>query len=81
MTPKALFDQRRQEIIGDVKNQLLFPLDDTTYRSYQQLLYMLSSLNFSNKSHFKGEISHFIIDSYTGDTNLGERLIEFGHTL
>lgn len=81
MTPQALFDQRLQKIIADIKNQLLLSTDEATHSSSKQLLHMLSSLNFSNKSDFKGSISYFISDSYTGDTDLGERLIAFDHTL
>lgn len=79
--PQALFDERLQKLIIEVKMHLSLRTDELLYRSYQQVMSMLLSLNYSNKTDLKGAISHFVLDSYVGDRELGERLIKFDQAL
>jgi hypothetical protein len=46
-------------------------------KSYERLISLLSEVTYNNRQNDKNTIQYFLIDSYSGDSNIGNLILEF----
>lgn len=68
------FNNKLEELINELKE---LQKKDVTNDSYAYLINKLSQLSSENFDFLKELILHFIVDSYNGDINVGDKIIQF----
>ncbi len=68
------FNNQKKHLVDELR---AFQNEDPANTSYQYLLTQLSQLSLENLKSLKGKIIHFILDSYDGDTTMGDKIVQF----
>jgi hypothetical protein len=71
----ANFYNRINELIAEIRKA--DQVDVNLKRSYSHLISLLSNLSLANIRDEKDAIMYFIIDSYDGDTQVANKIVEF----